>query len=78
MAKATIAEVYNAAEGMDDEMFEDAAQLVGILGKMMKRGLGSGGSGSTPGPGSSGHRATPGPQGRDQFAVPSPGMDNPI
>lgn len=75
MAKATIAEVYNAAEGMDDEMFEDAAQLVGILGKMMKRGLGSGGSGSTPGAGSSGHRATPGPS---QFAVPSPGMDNPI
>lgn len=78
MAKATIAEVYNAAEGMDDEMFEDAAQLVGILGKMMKRGLGSGGSGSTPGPGSSGHRATPGPRGEDQFAVPSPGMYNPI
>jgi hypothetical protein len=78
MAKATIAEVYNAAEGLDDEMFDDAAQLVGILGKMMKRGLGSGGSGSTPGAGSSGHRATPGPRGAEQFAVPSPGMDNPI
>lgn len=77
MAKATIAEVYNAAEGMDDEMFEDAAQLVGILGKMMKRGLGSGGSGSTPGAGSSGTRRTP-PRGGDLFAVPSPGMDNPI
>jgi 14-3-3 protein len=76
MAKATIAEVYNAAEGMDDEMFEDAAQLVGILGKMMKRGLGSGGSGSTPGAGSSGTRATP--RGGEQYAVPSPGMDNPI
>ena len=77
MAKATIAEVYNAAEGMDDEMFEDAAQLVGILGKMMKRGLGSGGSSSTPGAGSSGTRRTP-PRGGEQFAVPSPGMDNPI
>jgi hypothetical protein len=77
MAKATIAEVYNAAEGMDDEMFEDAAQLVGILGKMMKRGLGPGGSGSTPGAGSSGTRRTP-PRGGDLFAAPSPGMDNPI
>lgn len=77
MAKATIADVYNAAEGMDDEMFEDAAQLVGILGKMMKRGLGSGGSGSTPGAGSSGTRRTP-PRGGDLVAVPSPGMDNPI
>jgi len=76
LAKATIAEVYNAAEGMDDDMFEDAAQLVGILGKMMKRGLGSGGSGSTPGAGSSGTRATP--RGGERIAVPSPGMDNPI
>jgi hypothetical protein len=51
LAKATIAEVYNAQEGMDDDMFEDAAELVGILGRMMKRGLGSGNSvaGSTPG-----------------------------
>ena len=71
MAKATIAEVYNAAEGMDDEMFEDAAQLVGILGKMMKRGLGAGGSDSTHGAGSSA-------RGGERFAVPSPGMDNPI
>ena len=38
---------------MDDDMFEDAAELVGILGKMMKRGLGGtstpgSGTGSTP------------------------------
>ena len=36
---------------MDDDMFEDAAELVGILGKMMKRGMSgtaSQGSGSTP------------------------------
>jgi hypothetical protein len=78
LAKATIAEVYNAQEGMDDEMFEDAAQLVGILGKMMKRGLGSGGgSGSTPGVGSSGARTTP-PRRLDGEAHPSPGMDNAI
>ena len=46
LAKTTIAEVYNAKEGMDDDMFEDAADLVGILGRMMKRGLGAGVSGT--------------------------------
>jgi hypothetical protein len=75
LAKATIAEVYNAQEGMDDDMFEDAAALVGILGKMMKRGLGSGGSASTPGT-STGR--TP-PRKTVNEATPSPvGMDNPI
>lgn len=66
LAKRTIADVYNAQEGMDDESFEDAAEMVGILGKMMKRGLGGGGSGSgsTPGAvaggsGSQGSRSTP-------------------
>ena len=51
LAQVAIKDVYNAQEGMDDDMFEDAAELVGILGKMMKRGLsgaGSQGSGSTP------------------------------
>ena len=51
LAQVAIRDVYNAQEGMDDEMFEDAAELVGILGKMMRRGLGgagSQGSGSTP------------------------------
>ncbi|WEW55796.1 hypothetical protein PRK78_001229 [Emydomyces testavorans] len=38
LAKQAIADVYNAEEGMDDESFEDAAELVGILGKMVKRG----------------------------------------
>ena len=59
LAQVAIKDVYNAQEGMDDDMFEDAAELVGILGKMMKRGLsgaGSQGSGSTPRPGS---RSTP-------------------
>ena len=46
LAKRTIADVYSAQEGMDDESFEDAAEMVGLLGKMMKRGLGAGGSGS--------------------------------
>ncbi|KAJ5794057.1 hypothetical protein N7457_000656 [Penicillium paradoxum] len=38
LAKQAIADVYNAQEGMDDESFEDAAEIVGVLGKMVKRG----------------------------------------
>ncbi|PGH21520.1 hypothetical protein AJ80_03188 [Polytolypa hystricis UAMH7299] len=51
LAKQAIADVYNAEEGMDDESFEDAADLVGILGKMVKRGgkTSSVGGSSTPG-----------------------------
>ncbi|KAI9853416.1 MAG: hypothetical protein M1824_001283 [Vezdaea acicularis] len=49
LAKQTIADVYNAPDGMDDETFEDAAELVGILGRMMKRGAGSQASPNTPG-----------------------------
>ncbi|XXH00775.1 hypothetical protein Hte_007126 [Hypoxylon texense] len=45
LARDTIAEVYEAGEGMDDDMFTDACELVTVLGKMMKRGLGSGGGG---------------------------------
>ncbi|KAG5979930.1 hypothetical protein E4U55_004623 [Claviceps digitariae] len=41
LAKDTITEVYDATEGMDDDMFNDACELVTVLGKMMKRGLGS-------------------------------------
>ena len=33
--------VYDATEGIDDDMFADACALVNVLGKMMKRGLGS-------------------------------------
>ena len=69
LAKDTISEVYNAKEGMDDDMFEDAAELVGILGRMMKRGLGSN-SGSTPGA-SEVSRAVP-------ASETMPGMMNPI
>lgn len=75
LAKKTIAEVYNAKEGMDDDMFEDAAELVGILGKMMKRGLGSASSGGTPAPGSTGTGITPPKRGRgggDAVPMPSP------
>jgi hypothetical protein len=41
VAKETIAEVYEATEGIDNDMFNDACELVTVLGKMMKRGLGS-------------------------------------
>jgi hypothetical protein len=71
LAKATIAEVYNAQEGMDDDMFEDAAQLVGLLGKMMRRGLGSGES-------SGGGSGTQNTSFGVQVPVVSPGMDNRI
>ncbi|KAJ5091779.1 hypothetical protein NUU61_006649 [Penicillium alfredii] len=51
LAKQAIADVYNAQEGMDDESFEDAAEIVGVLGKMVKRGgkpgAGGGGGGSS-------------------------------
>lgn len=38
LAKATINEVYEAAEGIDNDMFNDACELVTVLGRMMKRG----------------------------------------
>ncbi|KAK3325672.1 14-3-3 domain-containing protein [Apodospora peruviana] len=41
LANNTIAEVYNATEGVDDDMFNDACELVAVLTKMGKRGLGS-------------------------------------
>ena len=38
VAKQAVADVYRAQDGMDDESFEDAAEIVRILGKMIKRG----------------------------------------
>ncbi|MCJ1386287.1 hypothetical protein MMC17_009413 [Xylographa soralifera] len=85
LARQSIRDVYEAQEGMDDDMFEDAAFLVGYLGKMMKRGLSaSGTSGSTP---RNGSVATPStPRARDipysdnriPPAIPNPGTQNPI
>ncbi|KAF2279462.1 14-3-3 protein [Westerdykella ornata] len=37
LARRAIKDVYRAQEAMDDSEFEDAAELVGILGRMMKR-----------------------------------------
>ncbi|KAG0155252.1 hypothetical protein PDIDSM_826 [Penicillium digitatum] len=51
LAKQTIADVYNSQEGMDDESFKDAAEIVSVLGKMVRRGgksiSGTGTPGST-------------------------------
>ncbi len=41
LARETIREVYESPEGMDDEMFRDSAELVGVLGRMCRRGLGN-------------------------------------
>ncbi|KJZ75526.1 hypothetical protein HIM_04989 [Hirsutella minnesotensis 3608] len=41
LARETIAEVYDATEGMDDDMFRDACELVTVLGKMVTRGIGN-------------------------------------
>lgn len=37
IARRAIKDVYRAQEAMDDNEFEDAAELVGVLGRMMKR-----------------------------------------
>jgi len=37
LARRAIRDVYRAQEGMDDSEFEDAAELVGVLGRMMRR-----------------------------------------
>lgn len=49
MARIAIKQVYTAKEGMDDESFEDAKEMVGMLGRMMRRGLGAGTSQSQSG-----------------------------
>ncbi|ORY71848.1 14-3-3 domain-containing protein [Pseudomassariella vexata] len=82
LAKDTINEVYNATEGMDDDMFNDACELVTVLGKMTRRGLGA--SGSNP---SRSRGASPVTLAISQgdtsnlsvaTAIPPTGMENPI
>lgn len=81
LAKDTISEVYEATEGMDDDMFQDACELVTVLGKMMRRGLGSSNNPSremdveattTPGPKPTAPVMSP------PVATPPIGMENPI
>ncbi|KAI0122959.1 14-3-3 domain-containing protein [Xylariales sp. AK1849] len=76
VAKETIAEVYEATEGMDDDMFNDACELVTVLGKMMKRGLSS----SNPSRSRGQSPATLATSQGDSVstAVPPAGMQNPI
>lgn len=76
LAKDTIAEVYEATEGMDDDMFNDACELVTVLGKMMKRGLGS----SNPSRSRGQSPATLATSQGDSVAtaIPPAGMQNPI
>lgn len=72
LAQSAIRDVYNATEGMDDDMFEDAAELVSILGRMMKRGEAASEKSSTPRAGSStprtraGSTGTPGSTAREK------------
>jgi hypothetical protein len=74
LAKLSIRHVYEAQEGMDDDSFEDAAEMVGILGRMMNRGSGGGGGGGSSGGNGTGN-VTPGSKqatARDR-TVTSPG-----
>ena len=71
LAKDTIAEVYEATEGMDDDMFSDACELVTVLGKMMRRGLGS--RGQSPAVTLAASQAD-----SVATAIPPAGMENPI
>ncbi|KAK3378403.1 14-3-3 domain-containing protein [Podospora didyma] len=41
LARDTITQAYEAKEGIEDDMFEDTSELVNVLGRMSKRGLGS-------------------------------------
>lgn len=49
VARMTINEVYEATEGIDNEMFNDACELVTVLGRMMKRGQSGSAKASSPG-----------------------------
>ena len=76
VAKETISEVYEATEGMDDDMFNDACELVTVLGRMMKRGLGSNNTLRSKGAGGS-NPTISGPPGL-QPSGSAPGMENAI
>lgn len=59
LARQTINEVYEATEGIDNEMFGDACQLVTVLGRMMKRGQASSGKASSAGTVGTQHNTPP-------------------
>ncbi|MCJ1301202.1 hypothetical protein MMC08_004001 [Hypocenomyce scalaris] len=80
LARRAIRDVYNAQEAMDDDAFEDAAELVGVLARIMKRGAPGGeGMGGTP---VRGEEGTPGGRGEvgevaEEAAVSAPAMPGP-
>ncbi|KAI9708999.1 MAG: hypothetical protein M1812_007812 [Candelaria pacifica] len=80
LARQAIVDVYKTEDGIGDEEFEDAKDLVAILGRMTKRGLDSTPA-STPDASSSStlqFRNTPRGSAGVMPAIPSPGMNNPI
>lgn len=56
LARKTINEVYEATEGIDNDMFQDACELVTVLGRMMKRGQPSSNKASSTGTVTGGQR----------------------
>ncbi|KUI56806.1 hypothetical protein VP1G_04079 [Cytospora mali] len=72
LARQTINEVYEATEGIDNEMFGDACQLVAVLGKMMKRGQLSSGKASSAGTTGTQHNTPPRTHSEDVAQQPPP------
>ncbi|ROW06039.1 hypothetical protein VMCG_04696 [Cytospora schulzeri] len=72
LARQTINEVYEATEGIDNEMFGDACQLVTVLGRMMKRGQLSSGKASSAGTIGTQHNTPPRPQAEVAAQQPPP------
>jgi len=70
VCQTTITEVFDSTEGIADDMFVDSSALVDVLGKMMKRGLGSSNTLRSKAQGSStGTQGTP----RAEYATPTDG-----
>ena len=61
LAKGAIQDLYDATEGIDDEMFEDAATMLGVLGRMITRGLGKSPGATSQGSASTSGTPTPRP-----------------
>ena len=61
LAKAAVQDLYDATEGVDDEMFDDAATMLGVLGRMITRGLGKGPGARSQGSASTSGTPTPRP-----------------
>lgn len=72
LARQTINEVYEATEGIDNEMFGDACQLVTVLGRMMKRGQPSSGKASSAGTMGTQHNTPPRTQSEVTMQQPPP------